>query len=145
MDGEKLSKALDNDENIHLLNLTSKKIHNMKKEILNELDLPNEVKMDYLKKLKEYRYIDEMNELKIGTYVRWIPIKEDDSDPDSDNIYLTKGSIVCDLKITDTGMYIICKNYAGKHYQLKMDECLLFQKLTGQEQVLLAALDHLAK
>jgi len=42
-------------------------------------------------------------------------------------------------------MSIVVKNFAGKHYQTKMDECLLFQKMTGQELVLLAALDHLSK
>lgn len=139
MDLEKLNKALDNEENEYLINLTTKKINGMKREIIQELDLSKEVEKDYNKKLKEYRYIDEMNELKIGSFVRWIPIT------DPDDIHLTKGGIVCDLKITNTGMSIVVKNFAGKHYQTKMDECLLFQKMTGQELVLLAALDHLSK
>jgi len=139
MDIEKLNKALDNEENEYLINLTTKKINGMKREIIQELELSKELEKDYLKKLKEYRYIDEMNELKIGSFVRWIPIT------DPDDIHLTKGGIVCDLKITNTGMSIVVKNFAGKHYQTKMDECLLFQKMTGQELVLLAALDHLSK
>ncbi len=32
-----------------------------------------------------------------------------------------------------------------KHFQIKMDESLIFQKLTQQELVLLNALDHLSK
>jgi len=139
MDLEKLNKALDNEENEYLINLTTKKINGMKREIIQELDLSKEVEKDYLNKLKDYRYIDEMNELKIGSFVRWIPIT------DPDEIHLTKGGIVCDLKIMDTGMSIVVKNFAGKYYQTKMDECLLFQKMTGQELVLLAALDHLSK
>ena len=139
MDLEKLNKALDNEENEYLINLTTKKINGMKKEIIQELDLSKELEKEYLNKLKDYRYIDEMNELKIGSFVRWIPIT------DPDEIHLTKGGIVCDLKIMNTGMSIVVKNFAGKYYQTKMDECLLFQKMTGQELVLLAALDHLSK
>ena len=30
-----------------------------------------------------------------------------------------------------------------RHYTFKMDEVLIFQKLTGQEMVILSALDHL--
>jgi hypothetical protein len=139
MDLEKLNKALDNEENEYLINLTTKKINGMKREIIQELEVSKEVEKEFLKKLKDYRYIDEMNELKIGSFVRWIPIT------DPDDIHLTKGGIVCDLKITNTGMSIVVKNFSGKHYQTKMDECLLFQKMTGQELVLLAALDHLSK
>ena len=79
-----------------------------------------------------------MNHIRHGSFIRWIPI----SDPE--NIHLTSGGIICDIKIADTGVHLVCKNFAKKHYQIKMDECLVFQKLSGQEQVLLAALDHLA-
>jgi hypothetical protein len=138
MDVEQLVKALDNDENEHLINMTSEKLDNMKREILTEIQLsPTEV-AEYMQKLREYKYIDEMNHIRHGSFIRWIPI----SDPE--NIHLTSGGIICDIKIADTGVHLVCKNFAKKHYQIKMDECLVFQKLSGQEQVLLAALDHLA-
>jgi hypothetical protein len=138
MDVEQLLKALDNDENEHLINMTSEKLNNMKREILTEIQLlPQEV-TEYMQKLREYKYIDEMNHIRHGSFIRWIPI----SDPE--NIHLTSGGIICDIKIADTGVHLVCKNFAKKHYQIKMDECLVFQKLSGQEQVLLAALDHLA-
>jgi hypothetical protein len=84
-------------------------------------------------------YIDEMNELRYGAFIRWIPIK------DPENIYLNQGGILCDIKVADDGICLICKNFARKHHQIKMEECLIFQKLSGQEQVLLSALDHLSK
>jgi hypothetical protein len=82
-----------------------------------------------------------MNELKYGTYLRWITIK------DPNNIYLTKGALFCELNITNNGVNILCKNIGtgSRHFQIKMDECLIFQKLTQQELVLLNALDHLSK
>jgi hypothetical protein len=94
-----------------------------------------------MKKLKEYKYVDEMNELKYGAYIRWIPIE------DPTNIYLTQGALFCEMKITDDGVFCVCKNYGfkSKHFQLSMDKNLIFQKLTDQELVLLSALDHLSK
>ena len=141
MDVNNLLKALDDETNENLFNFTTKKILEMKLQVLKELELDRNETLVILKKLKEYKYVDEMNDLKYGTYLRWIPIN------DPENIHLTKGAIFCELKITDNGVFIVCKNfgYNTKHFQIKMDECLIFQKLTSQEQVLLSALDHLSK
>jgi hypothetical protein len=139
MDVEKLLKALDNEENSKFLNLTTKKINEMKQEILSELHLSKEEIKKLMQKLKEYAYVDEMSELRYGAFIRWIPIK------DPDNVHLTAGGILCEINVTDDGVSITCKNFAHKYYRIRMDECLVFQKLTSQEQVLLSALDHLAK
>jgi len=139
MDVDTLMKALDNDENAHLLELTNKKIRQMNLDILKQLHLSQEDTMDILKKLKHYRYVDSMNELKYGSFIRWIPIT------DPNNIFLTSGAIFCEFKILQTGVSIVYKNFSKRLAQIKMDECLLFQKLTNQEMVLLSALDHLSK
>jgi len=141
MDVNKLLKALDDETNENLFNFTTKKILEMNLQVLKELQLDKNETLQLLKKLKEYKYVDEMNDLKYGTYLRWIPIN------DPNNIHLTKGAVFCELKITDNGVFIVCKNfgYSTKHFQIKMDECLIFQKLTQQELVLLNALDHLSK
>jgi hypothetical protein len=141
MDVNKLLKALDDDSNETLLNFTSDKIKEMNLNIIKELQLPRKDTLDIMNKLREYKYVDEMNELKYGAYIRWIPIE------DPTNIYLTQGALFCEMKITDDGVFCVCKNYGfkSKHFQLSMDKNLIFQKLTDQEQVLLSALDHLSK
>ena len=141
MDVNKLLKALDDETNETLLNFTSDKIKEMNLNVLKELQLPRKETLEILKKLKDYKYVDEMNELKYGSYIRWIPIE------DPTNIYLTKGAIFCEMKITNEGVYCVCKNYGynSRHFQLSMDKNLIFQKLTDQELVLLSALDHLSK
>ena len=141
MDVNKLLKALDDDSNENLLNFTSKKMTEMNLKIINELQLERKEALELMKKLKGYRYIDELNDLKYGTYVRWISINN------PSNIYITKGALFCEYKIKDDGVYLICKNfgYPSKHFQIKLDENLVFQKLTEQELVLLSALDHLSK
>jgi hypothetical protein len=141
VDVNNLLKALDDDSNENLFNFTTKKILEMNLNILKELQLNKNETLNLLKKLKEYKYVDEMSDLKYGTYLRWIPINN------PTNIHLTKGALFCEIKITDDGVFIICKNigYSNKHFKIKMDECLIFQKLTGQEKVLLNALDYLSK
>jgi hypothetical protein len=142
MDVNKLIDALDNENNEKILNLTTKKIKEMNMKILMELSLPREKLITITKKLNGYRYVDEIDELKCGTYLKWILL----TDPDPDNLELNKGAIFCEIKCKDDGVFIICKNmgFSSRHFQIKMDECLLFQKLTTQELVLLSALDHLS-
>ena len=141
MDVQKLLKALDDESNEILLNFTSDKIKEMNLNILKELRLSKQNTLEILKKLTDYKYVDEMNDLKYGAYIRWIPIE------DPTNIHLTKGALFCEMKITDEGVFCLCKNYGFKsrHFQISMDKNLIFQKLTDQELVLLSALDHLSK
>ena len=141
MDTQKLLKALDDETNESLMNFTTKQLREMILKILKELQLPRNETLELMNKLKGYKYVDEMKDLKYGTYLRWIPID------DPENIHLTKGALFCEMNVKVDGVYIICKNYgySRKHFQIKLDENLIFQKLTEQELVLLSALDHLSK
>jgi hypothetical protein len=142
MDVNKLIDALDNENNEKILNLTTKKIKEMNMKILMELSLSREKLISITKKLHGYRYVDEVDELKCGTYLKWILL----TDPNPDNLELNKGALFCEIKCKDDGIFIVCKNigFSSRHFQIKMDECLLFQKLTTQELILLSALDHLS-
>jgi hypothetical protein len=137
MDVNKLMNALDNDNNESIMNLTTKKIMEMNLKILKELHLERDVTLNYLTKLKGYRYIDEINDLKYGSFIKWIPII------DPNYLPLNHCGMVCEIKITDEGVLVKCKNFMHRHYTFKMDECLIFQKLTTQEQIIISALDHL--
>lgn len=137
MDVNKLMYALDNENNESIMNLTSKKILEMNLNIIKELHLDKPTTLDYLKKLKGYRYVDEINDLKHGSFIRWIPIT------DPSYLPLHHCGMICDIKITDNGVLITCKNFMHRHYTFKMDECLIFQKLNTQEKVIIHALDHL--
>ena len=141
MDVNKLLKALEDETNENLFNFTSDKIKEMNLKIIKELELPRDETLNILKKLREYKYVDEMSDLKYGTYIRWICIEN------PKQINLVKGAVFCEMKITDDGVFLICKNFgnSSRHFQISMDTNLIFQKLTEQELILLSALDHLAK
>jgi hypothetical protein len=139
MNINKLLKALDDEQNENLLDFTTRKIKLMNENILKELQLPKQIFQDYLNKLENYKYVDEINDLKYGSFIRWIPIN------DPNNLVLKKGALVCEIKIRDTGIFISCKTFPNKYFQIKMDECLIFQLLSEEERVLLSALDHISK
>ena len=139
MDVNKLISALDNENNESIINLTSKKILEMNLNIIKELHLDKATTLDYLKKLQVYRYVDEINDLIHGSFIRWIPIT------DPNYLPLNHCGMICDIKIVDNGILITCKNFMHRHYIFKMDECLIFQKLTSQEKIIISALDHLQK
>jgi hypothetical protein len=138
---EVLNNAIDDESNETLLGLTTLKIKEMNLKVVNELCLPKEEALDIMRKLSDYKYVDEMDDLKYGAYIRWIKLNN------PDDLNLTKGAIFSDIKITDQGVNLICKNFgdSSKRFTIKMDECLIFRKLTTQELVLLSALDHLSK
>ena len=137
LDIDKLEKALDNNSNESIINFTTDKIREMNWKIIQELKLEKQIALDYLWKLKGYKYVDELTDLKHGAFVRWIPIT------DPDYLPLNQCGIVCDIKIGDEGVFINCKNFMHRHYNFKMDDVIIFQKLTSQELVILSALDHL--
>lgn len=139
MDVNNLIKALDNETNDSIMSLTSRKILETNLEILNELQLGKELTKEYLKKLKGYRYVEEISDIKHGGYIRWIPIT------DPTYLPLHNSCIICDIKITDNGVLITCKNFMHRHYTFKMEEAIIFQKLTNQELIIINALDHLEK
>jgi len=137
MDIEKIKHALENESNEEFLKTDSKKISTMKNNILQKLALPREKLIKIHKTLKEYRFIDELPELEYGRYIRWINLMQ------PDNIKLTTGGVVCDIKVEDEGVIVVCKNFMNIYFQLNMNETLIFQKLTDQEKVILSALDYL--
>ena len=139
MDVNKLLKALENESNENLMNFTTYKLKEMNKKVLKELPLSKEKYLDYIKKLKNYKFIDELNDLKYGTYIRWIDISN------TDHLELTKGSIFCETKITDNEIVLVCKSFYNSYFQIKLNNCLVFQHLTNEEKILLNALDYLSK
>jgi hypothetical protein len=68
--------ALDNETNHSILNLTSSKIEEIKNNIFNDLGISEKLKKEFLDKLKNYIYIDEIPDFKNGSFVRWIPISK---------------------------------------------------------------------
>ena len=136
-----LVNALNNDDENYesLFSLSTKKILKMNYEMLLQLHLDKTTTLRYLKGLKEYKYVDEIHDLKCGAYIKWIPLIN------PNNIPLNFSGIICEIKIADDDVLIVCKNFMHRYYTFNMAECFIFQKLSPQEKVILMALDELEK
>ena len=131
--------ALENETNASIMELTTEKIQTQKNNMLQRLQLPRDKLKEFHKKLKKYRYCSDLKDIQYGFYIRWISLKN------PQKVYLTNGGIICDIKINEKGIYIVCKNKFNNLFQLKFDECLIFQKISQQEYVILRVLDYLVK
>jgi len=103
--------------------LTYPTINRIKKTVVEKLNIDS-------KKLKDYRYVDELHELKTGGYVRWVNVE--------DTSKLMAGGFVVRVDIEEEGTRIVCKN-RGSFFQFWMDECIVFQKISDQEHIILLA------
>jgi len=136
---ETVIKSLDNEKNENIMQLTNAKIKEQKNNILQQLQLERSKLKSFHEKLKDYRYVDEISDLQFGYYLRWISLKN------PDDIKLTNGAHICDIKILNDGVHIVCRNGYNRFMQLNLDENLVFQKLTDQERIILKTLDYLKK
>jgi len=138
LDVDGLLHALENENNESFLDLNKEKISTIKNDILQKLNIKNDKLKLFHKKLKLYRYVDNVQDINYGSYIRWISLKY------PNDIKLTNGGIVCDMKKKDESINIICKNSFNRFFTIILEESIIFQKLTGQEEVILSAMNYLS-
>lgn len=115
-------------------NIENKNTDDIIKDIIKILKQHNISCIDKISsKLIGYVYIDEICDIQKGRHVRWIRIT-----PGS-NLTLTNGGVIMDTKFTNNGTQILCKNKVNKFIQYKFDDCISFQKMSKQEEIILMA------
>ncbi len=116
---------------------SSGEIKTMKNNILQKMLFDKDELKMYHKLLTNYRYIDEIDELKYGSYIRWFNIKK------SSTLKLLNGGFIIDITNRNGEIIILCKNGLNKLFNLKMNQSIIFQKNTKQEELLIKILDHI--
>ena len=119
---DEIVKELD-DKN--LLYMTSGKIKELKNNILQKLYFNREELLHYHKVLNEYIYIDELDEVKLGSYIRWFNLKN------IEKLKLTKGGIVVNLKQGKEDILIVCKNAMGRFFSVQLNKNVIFKKMSN--------------
>ena len=132
-------KALDNNDNKSLLELDNSKIKTIKNDVLQQLPLNRDELKSMHSKLKQYRYVDDLKDIKFGSYIRWINLEKDT------NIKLTNGGIIIHAKLVNNGVHLVIKTNLNRLFEIKMDSCLIFQKINDQESIILSVMDYLNK
>ena len=128
-----LDKVIDEIQKYQITDTNT--IKDRKKKILQTLVLePSEMK-HYQTLLTDYRYVDEIDELRMGSYLRFFRLNTETLD-------LGRGGFLADIKWVHQTIVLLLKNRT-RFFNLKMDECILFQKNTKQEEMLIQILDHI--
>lgn len=135
-DVDLLLETIEDIENDSISQLNTSKIKQIKNDVLQKIQINGNLLKEFHNKLKEYRFVDEIKDIRYGAYVRWINLNKLNS------IHLTSGALVCDIKIVPSGINIICKN-RNKIFTIKMEENLIFQKINEEEKLLLMVMDHI--
>lgn len=135
IDIDNLLSNIETDKHDYLENKTmasiTEEIYEMVSGQFNQIDKRKEI----CKRLIGYRYVDEINELHKGKHIRWIR---------SGTGKLTNGGIVVDIKFLDNGTHVMCKNGMNRFVQYKYDDCITFQKLSSDEQLIMMAYEHIS-
>ena len=134
LDIDELLDNIENKKNDYLENKTMKSITNDVFAVINEIQyISLSEGRDICGRLVGYRHVDEIRELHKGKHVRWITSKG----------ALTNGGIVVNIKFTDGGTNVLCKNAQNRFISYRFDECTTFQKLSAEEQLILMVYSHL--
>lgn len=105
--------------------------------VLKSLLLEPEETKNYYTLLKEYRYVDEVDELRVGNYIRFFKLNVT-------TLSLCSGGFLVDIQLSKKMIVLLFKN-RNKFFKIKMDECMLFQRNTPQEKILVQILDQIKR
>ena len=104
-------------------------------DILQKIGYPDVKKT--IKTLKEYRFSPNISDLRIGRYIRFIPLE-------GKNIMkLQNGGIIINIKKGDNDILITCKNQRNRLFTVSFSKAIIFQKLTMDETIILDAIKYL--
>jgi hypothetical protein len=136
LDIENILESVENEKNDYLENKTTEDITRDVFENIRDAGIEKDKIKALCDKLIDYRCVEEIHELFKGRNVRWIR---------RGTQILTTGGIVVDIKFLKDGIQILTKNNMNRFVQYRFDDCITFQKLSVEEQLLLMAYEELQK
>ena len=133
-------------------NFSSDHIKSLKSKMLAKIPFESfEQAKKITARLKDYKFIDEIDELKMGCYYQWINIK---NIIDKGIIKLTNAGFLYDYETAVDNEDIVIKVHGGNSphnrtrygklrcTKVRMHNVMLFQKLTQQEKILIKIMDY---
>jgi predicted HTH transcriptional regulator len=139
-----INKLLDKVENNDASYLENKTLKDISREILQSLEsleLPDSIIMSYCLRLTGYRLVDRICDLRNGRMMRWIKINPQAAGASSSRI-LTNGGILMSVKIENRGILLLCRNNMNRFFNVRFDDCLIYQKLTMDEQLIVMSTEY---
>lgn len=139
--------ATENKNNLYLENRTSNDIVDEVAKSFDDLGedgpeyrISKQDQIKFIKSLRGYRYVDELDVLHLGKYTRWIQ-KYADAAP---HYKMANGGFLTAIDFTETGIILTIKIWRAPWViRILFDECLIYQKLSYGEYLVLMANDYL--
>jgi hypothetical protein len=142
IDVDALLAKIENENNHYLENKTLKELSKDIFEAISELNVPDDIAINFCERLSGYRYIERVCDLRNGKLMRWIrrvpPVPFNKKS-------LTNGGLLMNIKIENSGVQLLCRNNMDRFFNIKFDDCLVFQKLTMEEQLILMSYEYIDK
>ena len=129
-DIEQWMLEIDDSQYNYLEGKTPAIIEQEKQNVLQ--DYEPEIRDKWLVSLSMYRVVNDLRELRMGHHCRWIVHK---------NNTLHKGGYLTKVDFREKGTYLLCELLKRFKMQVKMDETVVFQKMTAEEWVVIMAND----
>tara|TARA_Y100000389_G_scaffold126730_1_gene124065 strand:- start:4916 stop:5335 length:420 start_codon:yes stop_codon:yes gene_type:complete len=137
MNLEELVSALENDTNVNVIDTNSKKIKKTINDNLQRLQIDRNILKTYNKLLKNYIYIETINDIKIGHSIKYINIE------DPEKLLLSANYIVCNINVNNNGILITLKTYKNRYFTIYFHKYLIFKKMSHEERLIIKALDYI--
>lgn len=158
IDIDKMLESIENEKNDYLENKTMDSVTQEICDKIGYLSIPDESKESICKKLIGYRYVDEIHELHKGKVTAWIRIRKsvaqellEKQSVGAETPYIVQPKlsgtgILVNIKFADRGTNVVISNPPNHRFtQYRFDDCLTFQKMTEEEQLILMAYEYLDK
>lgn len=142
IDIDYLLKKIENEDNNYLENKTLSDISKDIFDAINELNIDDDLAKNFCNRLSGYRCVERICDLRNGKMMRWI---KRGSTNVSNKLNLTNGGILMNIKIENSGVQLLCRNNANRFFNIKFDDCLVFQKLSMEEQLILMSYEYVDK
>ena len=144
IDTRELLMAYENKNNDYLDGKTSAHIAH---EIASSFDLLEEtytmtkkLKREMAESLTGYRFVDELDQLHVGKYTRWLQKYSSSAKP-----VITNGGFLTNVESGNEGTFMKIRLYANKVINISFDNCLIYQKFSVGEQLVLLVADYAVK
>jgi hypothetical protein len=132
-DVEKWMEDIDDTQYNYLEGKTSEVLQKEKEEVFATFS--PEMREKLTKSLAMYRFVDTIQEMRLGRYCRWMTAAG----------LLHGGGYLIKVSFSDKGVYLLCEKMKKYKMMVKMDEdTIVFQKMTAEEWVVVMANDYSA-
>lgn len=131
LDIKQLLANVDENQNAYLKNETIETITRTIFEVVSGIDKINESQVKSMcEKLKGYRYVDNLCDLKTAVFIRWIRLG-------TDTPKLSTPALVSNIKIGESSN-VLCKNFNRQFFLIRFEDHVIFQKLSVEEEIILS-------